>query len=158
MLPSLEPAGGNGLTDERLLARRSTRCFRTMSGTTLVSTCTTARRSGGGCRCGAACASPWSRAFFFSPLASLADPQSGLYVPDDERWPKHFRGMGIRIEDSICVRDEGPLNLTVEAVKEVRCWMLAGNREELTLFRSQTSRRGGWRSVRRMIPVESTLL
>ena len=40
-------------------------------------------------------------------------------MPDDERWPKHFRGMAIRIEDSVCVTEEGPYNLTTEAVKEV---------------------------------------
>ncbi|KAK3381516.1 peptidase M24, structural domain-containing protein [Podospora didyma] len=45
--------------------------------------------------------------------------EPGIYVPDDERWPKHFRGMAIRIEDSVCVEDDSPLNLTVEAVKEV---------------------------------------
>jgi intermediate cleaving peptidase 55 len=45
--------------------------------------------------------------------------EPGVYVPDDERWPKHFRGMGIRIEDSVCVQDEHPLVLTTEAVKEV---------------------------------------
>ena len=43
----------------------------------------------------------------------------GLYVPDDDRWPEHFRGIGIRIEDSVCVREENPLVLTTEAVKEV---------------------------------------
>jgi len=43
----------------------------------------------------------------------------GVYVPDDLQWPKHFRGMGIRIEDSVCVGDEGPVVLSVEAVKEV---------------------------------------
>jgi intermediate cleaving peptidase 55 len=45
--------------------------------------------------------------------------EPGIYVPDSERWPKHFRGMGIRIEDSICVQKENPLILTTEAVKEV---------------------------------------
>lgn len=45
--------------------------------------------------------------------------EPGIYVPDDERWPEHFRGMGIRIEDSIAVEEDGPLVLTVEAVKEV---------------------------------------
>lgn len=45
--------------------------------------------------------------------------EPGVYVPDDDRWPEHFRGMGIRIEDSVCVDDEGPLVLTTEAVKEV---------------------------------------
>ena len=45
---------------------------------------------------------------------------SGIYVPDDERWPAKFRGMGIRIEDSVCVGDDNPIILTTEAVKEVR--------------------------------------
>ncbi|KAI9772374.1 MAG: hypothetical protein M1835_006278 [Candelina submexicana] len=45
--------------------------------------------------------------------------EPGLYIPNDERWPQHFRGIGIRIEDSVCVQSEGPLVLTTEAVKEV---------------------------------------
>lgn len=45
--------------------------------------------------------------------------EPGIYVPDDQRWPAHFRGMAIRIEDSICVEAEGPFVLTTEAVKEV---------------------------------------
>jgi intermediate cleaving peptidase 55 len=45
--------------------------------------------------------------------------EPGIYVPDDNRWPEHFRGIGIRIEDSVCVRDDSPLILTTEAVKEV---------------------------------------
>ncbi|KAF4550051.1 Metallopeptidase-like protein 3 [Elsinoe fawcettii] len=45
--------------------------------------------------------------------------EPGVYVPDDERWPEHFRGMAIRIEDSICVTKEHPFVLTTEAVKEV---------------------------------------
>lgn len=45
--------------------------------------------------------------------------EPGIYVPDDERWPKHFRGIGIRIEDSVCVEEETPLILTTEAVKEI---------------------------------------
>lgn len=46
--------------------------------------------------------------------------EPGVYVPaDDERWPKHFRGIGIRIEDSVCVDEFGPIVLTTEAVKEV---------------------------------------
>jgi intermediate cleaving peptidase 55 len=43
----------------------------------------------------------------------------GIYVPDDERWPEKFRGIGIRIEDSVCVGEDNPLVLTTEAVKEV---------------------------------------
>ena len=45
--------------------------------------------------------------------------EPGIYVPDDERWPEHFRGIGIRIEDSVCVQDDSPLVLTTEAVKEI---------------------------------------
>lgn len=45
--------------------------------------------------------------------------EPGIYVPDDTRWPSHFRGLGIRIEDSVCVLDDTPLVLTTEAVKEV---------------------------------------
>lgn len=45
--------------------------------------------------------------------------EPGIYVPNDERWPKHFRGLGIRIEDSVCVKEDSPLILTTEAVKEV---------------------------------------
>ena len=45
--------------------------------------------------------------------------EPGVYVDYDHRWPEHFRGMGIRIEDSVCVQEEHPLVLTPEAVKEV---------------------------------------
>lgn len=45
--------------------------------------------------------------------------EPGVYVPNDERWPAHFRGMAIRIEDSVAVDEEGPIVLTTEGVKEV---------------------------------------
>lgn len=45
--------------------------------------------------------------------------EPGIYVPDDERWPKHFRNMAIRIEDSVSVGEEEPTVLTTQAVKEV---------------------------------------
>jgi intermediate cleaving peptidase 55 len=45
--------------------------------------------------------------------------EPGVYVPNDERWPEHFRGMGVRIEDSVCVDDNSPYVLSTEAVKEV---------------------------------------
>ncbi|KAL2755909.1 hypothetical protein ACRALDRAFT_2042160 [Sodiomyces alcalophilus JCM 7366] len=45
--------------------------------------------------------------------------EPGIYVPDEDRWPKHFRGMAFRIEDSICVDETSAFNLTTEAVKEV---------------------------------------
>ncbi|KAI9151870.1 xaa-pro dipeptidase app [Paramyrothecium foliicola] len=45
--------------------------------------------------------------------------EPGVYVPNDERWPAHFRGMGIRIEDSVCVDTDSPYVLSTEAVKEI---------------------------------------
>ncbi|GAQ03228.1 intermediate cleaving peptidase 55 [Aspergillus lentulus] len=45
--------------------------------------------------------------------------EPGIYVPDSDRWPEKFRGIGIRIEDSVCVGDDNPIVLTTEAVKEV---------------------------------------
>ena len=45
--------------------------------------------------------------------------EPGIYVPDSGRWPLHFRGMGIRIEDSVVVGAERPEVLTRTAVKEI---------------------------------------
>ncbi|KAK3401591.1 peptidase M24, structural domain-containing protein [Sordaria brevicollis] len=46
--------------------------------------------------------------------------EPGIYVPvDDERYPEHFRGLAVRIEDSVVVDVDSPLILTTEAVKEV---------------------------------------
>jgi len=45
--------------------------------------------------------------------------EPGIYVPDDERWPRHFRNMAVRIEDSVAVGEEKPLVLTAEAAKEI---------------------------------------
>jgi len=45
--------------------------------------------------------------------------EPGVYVPNDERWPAHFRGLGVRIEDSVCVDDDSPYVLSTEAVKEI---------------------------------------
>ncbi|KAK3333774.1 peptidase M24, structural domain-containing protein [Cercophora scortea] len=45
--------------------------------------------------------------------------EPGVYVPDDERFPAHFRGLAVRIEDSVCVDADSPFILTTEAVKEV---------------------------------------
>ena len=45
--------------------------------------------------------------------------EPGIYVPGDNRWPEHFRGIGIRIEDSVCVQEDSPQILTTEAVKEI---------------------------------------
>ncbi|SPO02686.1 related to E.coli X-Pro aminopeptidase II [Cephalotrichum gorgonifer] len=45
--------------------------------------------------------------------------EPGVYVPNDSMFPKHFHGMGMRIEDSVAIDAESVINLTVEAVKEV---------------------------------------
>ncbi|KAF8419439.1 peptidase M24, structural domain-containing protein [Tirmania nivea] len=49
--------------------------------------------------------------------------EPGIYIPHgDLRWPEEFWGMGIRIEDVVCVEERGepgPLVLSREAVKEV---------------------------------------
>jgi hypothetical protein len=78
-------------------------------------------------------------------------PFSGIYVPDDDRWPKSFRGIGIRLEDSVCVGDDGPVVLSAEAAKEVRycdhrwCFFLTD------FLRSRISRRCGRRSMVRTV-------
>lgn len=66
---------------------------------------------------------------------------SGIYVPDDERWPAHFRGIGIRIEDSVCVGDEHPIVLSPEAVKEVSSIaVFVLQRDSDLIYRSMISR------------------
>lgn len=45
--------------------------------------------------------------------------EPGIYVPDDARWPEHFRGMGIRIEDSVLVGQKKAEMLTHTAMKSV---------------------------------------
>lgn len=65
----------------------------------------------------------------YSKIATLKAGQCitiepGVYVPFDDRFPKHFQGIGVRIEDSVCLLEEeegggGPLVLTAEAVKDV---------------------------------------
>jgi intermediate cleaving peptidase 55 len=45
--------------------------------------------------------------------------EPGIYVNEDKRWPEHFRGLGIRIEDSVVVGGTEVEVLTKAAVKEV---------------------------------------
>ncbi|KAK9468917.1 peptidase M24, structural domain-containing protein [Lipomyces arxii] len=46
--------------------------------------------------------------------------EPGIYVPvDNEKFPKHFRGMGIRIEDNVYINDNSPLITCAAASKEV---------------------------------------
>ncbi|KAK5131225.1 hypothetical protein LTR08_001194 [Meristemomyces frigidus] len=45
--------------------------------------------------------------------------EPGVYVPDEGRWPEHFRGVGVRIEDSVRIGEDGVEVLTGSAVKDV---------------------------------------
>ena len=44
--------------------------------------------------------------------------EPGVYVPDLDEYGS-YRGIGIRIEDDICISPNGPIILTAEAPKEV---------------------------------------
>lgn len=43
----------------------------------------------------------------------------GVYVPADPQFPKHFHGLGMRIEDEVLVGAEHPVVLSASAPKEV---------------------------------------
>jgi intermediate cleaving peptidase 55 len=45
--------------------------------------------------------------------------EPGVYVPYDSAFPKHFYGLGVRIEDEVAFGDDGPLVLSVNAPKEI---------------------------------------
>ncbi|WVR05690.1 hypothetical protein IAU60_002714 [Kwoniella sp. DSM 27419] len=45
--------------------------------------------------------------------------EPGVYVPFDNRFPKHFHGLGVRIEDEVAFTKDGPLVLSANAPKEV---------------------------------------
>lgn len=59
--------------------------------------------------------------------------EPGVYVPDDSRFPEHFRNMAIRIEDDVAVGKEHPYVLNTEAVKEVCSQSLLKKETALTL-------------------------
>ena len=42
-------------------------------------------------------------------------------MPNDEKWPKSFRGIGVRIEDDVVVGDKKGIQivLSADAVKEI---------------------------------------
>ena len=44
--------------------------------------------------------------------------EPAVYIPHEQRWPKQFRGMGLRIEDSVLVGLKEPFILSEIAVKE----------------------------------------
>lgn len=45
--------------------------------------------------------------------------EPGIYVPHDDQFPKHFQGIGIRIEDNVAVGPSNPEVLTAECLKEI---------------------------------------
>lgn len=45
--------------------------------------------------------------------------EPGVYVPRSDKFPKHFQGIGIRIEDNVVVGDQFPEVLTIDALKEI---------------------------------------
>ncbi|ODQ63238.1 hypothetical protein NADFUDRAFT_62710 [Nadsonia fulvescens var. elongata DSM 6958] len=45
--------------------------------------------------------------------------EPGVYVPDNERWPAHFRGIGIRIEDNVVIGKDSYDVLTKNTLKEI---------------------------------------
>jgi intermediate cleaving peptidase 55 len=44
---------------------------------------------------------------------------AGVYVPADPQFPKHFHGLGMRIEDEVLVGAEHPVVLSANAPKEI---------------------------------------
>ncbi|QIX01898.1 hypothetical protein AMS68_007415 [Peltaster fructicola] len=44
--------------------------------------------------------------------------EPGIYVPDDNRWPEAFRGLAVRIEDSVIIGKDSVEVLTRTAVKD----------------------------------------
>jgi len=45
--------------------------------------------------------------------------EPGVYVPADPQFPKHFHGLGMRIEDEVLVGTEHPVVLSASAPKEI---------------------------------------
>ncbi|KAH9978208.1 peptidase M24 [Lactifluus volemus] len=45
--------------------------------------------------------------------------EPGVYVPADPQFPKHFHGLGMRIEDEVLVGTEHPIVLSANAPKEI---------------------------------------
>jgi intermediate cleaving peptidase 55 len=59
-----------------------------------------------------------NRIIWHSDIAIVLFNQ-GVYVPADPQFPKHFHGLGMRIEDEVLVGAEHPVVLSASAPKEV---------------------------------------
>jgi intermediate cleaving peptidase 55 len=53
---------------------------------------------------------------FSEGMAITVEP--GIYIPNEEKYGD-FKGIGIRIEDDVCISKDGPIVLTAEAPKEI---------------------------------------
>lgn len=47
--------------------------------------------------------------------------EPGLYIPEDDKWPKHFHGIGVRVEDDVIIGSgaDDMTNMTAGCVKEI---------------------------------------
>ncbi|KDN49909.1 hypothetical protein K437DRAFT_255161 [Tilletiaria anomala UBC 951] len=45
--------------------------------------------------------------------------EPGLYIPFDDRFPKHYQGIGIRLEDDVAVLKDGNVVLSADVPKEI---------------------------------------
>ena len=59
-------------------------------------------------------------------FSDATSPVTGVYVPADPQFPKHFHGLGMRIEDEVLVGAEHPVVLSANAPKEVCHFPLCG--------------------------------
>jgi Xaa-Pro aminopeptidase len=78
--------------------------------------------------------------FAFHWRSDAAAPSSffiGVYVPADPQFPKHFHGLGMRIEDEVLVGAEHPVVLSASAPKEVCRHPLAFHFFDRLLYRSR---------------------
>ncbi|KAK9479644.1 peptidase M24, structural domain-containing protein [Lipomyces japonicus] len=46
--------------------------------------------------------------------------EPGVYVPEDDRFPKYFQGIGIRIEDNVIIQEKEPIVISIDCLKEIR--------------------------------------
>ena len=60
--------------------------------------------------------SPFSSPLLFCPAQTI---EPGVYVPEYDSFPKHFRGLAMRVEDEVVVGEDDFVVLSVDAPKEV---------------------------------------
>ncbi|KAA1112307.1 hypothetical protein PGTUg99_013700 [Puccinia graminis f. sp. tritici] len=60
----------------------------------------------------------WNRSHRLK-AGSVITIEPGVYVPDEDKYPKHFRGIGIRVEDMVHVRENDQVILSCNTPKEV---------------------------------------